>query len=144
MSNPVSNFIRYRREQTGMTQEELARKAGVGLRFIRELEQGKESLRMDKVKQVLQLFGYTVAQASDKIMDPYEIHRYHYNRSVVIQLKNKKKLYGIIIDQVRKGNEITGWKFISNNNAIAFQKTKNPKLIQFIAHADIDSIENIK
>ena len=40
-----------------MTQEELCRKSGVGLRFIRELEQGKETLRMDKVNQVLCLFG---------------------------------------------------------------------------------------
>ncbi len=43
-----------------LTQPELAEKAGVGLRFIRELEQGKESLRLDKVNQVLQLFGYQV------------------------------------------------------------------------------------
>jgi y4mF family transcriptional regulator len=41
-----------------LTQPELAEKAGVGLRFIRELEQGKETLRLDKVNQVLQLFGY--------------------------------------------------------------------------------------
>ncbi len=40
-----------------MTQEKLALKAGVGLRFLRELEQGKSTLRMDKVNQVLQLFG---------------------------------------------------------------------------------------
>ena len=43
-----------------MTQEELALKAGVGLRFIRELEQGKETLRLDKVNQVLSLFGKKV------------------------------------------------------------------------------------
>ncbi len=40
-----------------MTQKELAGVAGVGLRFIRDLEQGKKSLRMDKVDQVLKLFG---------------------------------------------------------------------------------------
>lgn len=43
-----------------LTQSELAEKAGVGLRFIREMEQGKETLRLDKVNQVLQLFGYEV------------------------------------------------------------------------------------
>ena len=43
-----------------MTQPELAEKAGVGLRFIRDLEQGKETLRLDKVNQVLKLFGYEV------------------------------------------------------------------------------------
>ncbi|GAB1458136.1 hypothetical protein MASR2M48_34440 [Spirochaetota bacterium] len=41
-----------------MTQEKLALTAGVGLRFVRDLEQGKTSLRMDKVDQVLRLFGY--------------------------------------------------------------------------------------
>ena len=41
-----------------MTQPDLAAKSGVGLRFIRDLEQGKSTLRMDKVNQVLNLFGY--------------------------------------------------------------------------------------
>lgn len=41
-----------------MTQIELAEKAGVGLRFSREIEQGKKTMRMDKVNQVLLLFGY--------------------------------------------------------------------------------------
>ena len=51
-------FIKQRRKQLGLTQPELAKKAGVGLRFLRELEQGKESLKMDKVNDVLKLFGH--------------------------------------------------------------------------------------
>jgi len=51
-------FIKEKRNLVKLTQPELAAKAGVGLRFIRELEQGKETLRLDKVNQVLQLFGY--------------------------------------------------------------------------------------
>ena len=54
----VSEFIKDRRKSVKLTQPELARKAGVGLRFVRELEQGKQTLRMDKVNQVLQLFGF--------------------------------------------------------------------------------------
>lgn len=42
----------------GLTQPDMARKAGVGLRFVREMEQGKETLRMDAVNQVLKLFGF--------------------------------------------------------------------------------------
>jgi y4mF family transcriptional regulator len=53
----LSAFIKKKRAQSKLTQEELSYKAGVGLRFIRELEQGKTTLRMDKVNQVLQLFG---------------------------------------------------------------------------------------
>jgi len=56
----LSDFIKDKRKLVKLTQPELAEKAGVGLRFIRELEQGKQSLRLDKVNQVLQLFGYEV------------------------------------------------------------------------------------
>jgi y4mF family transcriptional regulator len=54
----LSRFIKERRKQAKLSQPELADKAGVGLRFIRELEQGKESLKLDKVNQVLKLFGH--------------------------------------------------------------------------------------
>ena len=56
----LANFVKAKRKSVKLTQPELAEKAGVGLRFIRELEQGKQSLRLDKVNQVLQLFGYRV------------------------------------------------------------------------------------
>jgi y4mF family transcriptional regulator len=55
-----STFLKERRKAVGLTQEELASKAGVGLRFIRDLEQGKKTLRLDKVNQVLSLFGKEV------------------------------------------------------------------------------------
>lgn len=55
-----SKFLKDKRKAFNLTQEELALKAGVGLRFIRELEQGKETLRLDKVNQVLSLFGKKV------------------------------------------------------------------------------------
>ena len=61
-------FVKEKRKAVGLTQPELAEKAGVGLRFIRELEQGKESLRLDKVNQVLQLFGYEAGPVQKKIM----------------------------------------------------------------------------
>ena len=53
----LAETVRTRRKELGMTQEDMAKKAGVGLRFVRDLEQGKRSLRMDKVDQVLWLFG---------------------------------------------------------------------------------------
>ena len=60
MANVLSRFIKDKRRQLRLTQPELAERAGVGLRFVRELEQGKESLRLDKVNQVLALFGAEV------------------------------------------------------------------------------------
>ena len=56
--NPIASFIKERRKKLKLTQVELAKKSGVGLRFIRELEQGKETLQLNKVNQVLQLFGH--------------------------------------------------------------------------------------
>lgn len=56
----IAEFVKAKRKAVKLTQPELAEKAGVGLRFVRELEQGKASLRLDKVNQVLQLFGYEV------------------------------------------------------------------------------------
>lgn len=57
MNTLLSDFIKGKRKQLKMTQPELAERSGVGLRFIRELEQGKESVKLDKVNQVLDLFG---------------------------------------------------------------------------------------
>lgn len=54
----LSNFVKEKRKKLGLTQPQLAERAGVGLRFIRELEQGKKSLQMDKVNMVLFLFGH--------------------------------------------------------------------------------------
>lgn len=56
--NKLSQFVKERRKSLGLTQEDLSFKAGVGLRFVRDLEQGKESLMVDKVNQVLSLFGH--------------------------------------------------------------------------------------
>ena len=59
-------FVKENRKRNNLTQPELAMKANVGLRFIRELEQGKKTLRIDKVNQVLNLFGYEVGAVEIK------------------------------------------------------------------------------
>lgn len=57
MNLSIADFIKEKRKQLNLTQPELAERAGVGLRFVRELEQGKQTVRLDKVNQVLDLFG---------------------------------------------------------------------------------------
>jgi len=57
----LSLFVKKRRKILGLTQVDLALKSGVGLRFIRDLEQGKSSLRLDKINQVLFMFGHVMA-----------------------------------------------------------------------------------
>jgi y4mF family transcriptional regulator len=56
--NSISLFVKNRRKKLQLTQVEIAEKSGVGLRFVRELEQGKPTLRLDKVNQLLALFGH--------------------------------------------------------------------------------------
>ncbi|MBO4378497.1 MAG: helix-turn-helix transcriptional regulator [Clostridia bacterium] len=55
--NRIATFIREKRKAAGLTQEEFALRSGLGLRFIRDLEQGKETVRLDKVNQALSMFG---------------------------------------------------------------------------------------
>lgn len=55
--NTIAVFIKEKRKESGLTQEEFAIRSGLGLRFVRELEQGKETVRMDKVNQALAMFG---------------------------------------------------------------------------------------
>ncbi|MBQ8133079.1 MAG: helix-turn-helix transcriptional regulator [Clostridia bacterium] len=55
--NSISEFVKQKRKEAGYTQEEFALRSGLGLRFVRELEQGKETVRMDKVNQALAMFG---------------------------------------------------------------------------------------
>ena len=57
-TNLIAAKLKVLRKENGMTQVDLAMKSGVGLNFVRELEQGKATVRMDKVAQVLALFDY--------------------------------------------------------------------------------------
>ena len=56
--NNLSTTVKMLRKQYNLTQEELSLKSGVGLRFVRDLEQGKETLRLDKVNRLLDFFNY--------------------------------------------------------------------------------------
>lgn len=58
MADSIAQFVKQRRKMLRLTQPDMAAKAGVGLRFVRELEQGKATLQLDKVNMVLNLFGH--------------------------------------------------------------------------------------
>jgi len=58
--NPIARFTRKRRKELKITQIELSEITGIGLRFVRELEQGKPSLMLNKVNQLLLFFGHTL------------------------------------------------------------------------------------
>lgn len=59
----LAQYIKAKRKEFGLTQVDLSQKSGVGLRFVREMEQGKGTLRLDKVNQVLALFGAEMVPA---------------------------------------------------------------------------------
>lgn len=62
----LSEFVKNRRKQLGLTQEEFADKAGVALTVIRKIEQGKENLSLSKVNQVLSMFGHVLVPTNEK------------------------------------------------------------------------------
>jgi y4mF family transcriptional regulator len=57
--NEIAEYVKKARREAGLTQKEFALRSGLGLRFVRDLEQGKETVRMDKVNQALAMFGMT-------------------------------------------------------------------------------------
>lgn len=138
----ISSFIKYHRKRLNLTQEELANKAGVGIRFIRELERGKETLQLDKVNQVLSLFGYSISPTKQQL-DPYYVFFNFFNKAIKISLSDKTIKYGIIIEELieKNGTDIFAWKFVPNNKAINYQQTKDDNLTEIILHSNIQNIE---
>ena len=137
-NNRISTFVKYNRIRLQMTQSDLAQKSGVGLRFIRELEQGKASLRLDKVNQVLALFGHTIAPAVITQLDPYEILLHYVSKNVTIQLNTKKTVHGLLTGPVYDHNQLTGWRL--NTASTKNKAHKNPAAEEIIPHAVIQTI----
>lgn len=65
--NTITAFVKTRRKQLKLTQEEFAKKAGVALTVIRKIEQGKDNLSLSKVNQVLKMFGHILVPIKDKL-----------------------------------------------------------------------------
>ncbi|MFT3947527.1 MAG: type II toxin-antitoxin system Y4mF family antitoxin [Agriterribacter sp.] len=65
----LSAFVKDKRKEAGLTQQEFAEKAGVALTVIRKVEQGKSDLQLEKVNQVLKMFGHTLAPVNLKLFE---------------------------------------------------------------------------
>lgn len=65
----IAEFVKERRKEVGLTQEEFAERAGVALTVIRKIEQGKTNLNMDKVNHVLKMFGHELVAANSKLLN---------------------------------------------------------------------------
>lgn len=68
----LPEFVKRRRKQTAMSQQEFAERAGVALTVLRKIEQGKGSLHLEKVNQVLKMFGHELAPVNSRELNPRE------------------------------------------------------------------------
>lgn len=98
---------------------------------------------MDKVNQVLALFGYRTTPGTNKKKDQWEIIMNHMNRSVHVYPKDRNVLVGALLDYKMEDQEIKSRRFVSNNNALKYRDTKDESLVQEINNDDIINIENI-
>ena len=64
----LADFVKTRRREVNLTQEELAERAGVALTVIRKIEQNKTNLNLEKVNQVLKMFGHKLVPVSFKVI----------------------------------------------------------------------------
>lgn len=62
----LADFVKSKRKQVGLTQEEFAKMAGIALTVIRKIEQGKENLNLAKVNQLLQMFGHVLGPINER------------------------------------------------------------------------------
>ena len=65
----IGNYIKQERKKVGLTQDEFAMRSGLGLRFVRELEQGKETVRLDKVNQALAMFEKEAVPGNKEVIN---------------------------------------------------------------------------
>lgn len=139
----LADLVKYMRHSTNLTQEELAQKAGVGLRFVRDLEQGKQTIRMDKLNQVLALFGYKVSATSARKQDQWEIIMNHMNRNVRITQKDWTERTGILKGYRMKDQQVLHWEFIPDSNALKYRDTKDETLVEKIDNDNLLNVENL-
>lgn len=143
-TSPLAAFIKYNREKLRLTQEMLAEKTGLGIHFIRDIEQGKPSLRLDKVEKVLALFGYKMAPVVNSI-DPYQLWFSYKDKPVEITLKDRRKVSGFLVQEIRDDrSSIVAWKVVPFPNILQWQARQDDSLIEIIQQQDIDNIELLK
>lgn len=68
----LADFVKERRKEANLTQEEFAERTGVALTVIRKIEQGKTNMNLDKVNLILSMFGHELAPVSRKELNQYE------------------------------------------------------------------------
>ena len=70
--NRLAEFVKERRKQVGLTQEEFSYKTGIALTVIRKIEQGKTNLNLNSVNQVLAMFGHEMVPVDSRSLDTHD------------------------------------------------------------------------
>lgn len=65
----LSKFVKEKRKEVNLTQEEFAERAGVALTVVRKIEQGKNNLNLEKVNLVLKMFGHVLAPVDERLLN---------------------------------------------------------------------------
>lgn len=142
--NSIGAFVKYNREKLGITQEQLSSRAGLGIHFIRDLEQGKPSVRLDKVDKVLALFGHRLGPVADKV-DPYQLWQDYKNEAVEITLKDRSIVRGFLVKELRdERNSIVAWTLVPFPNILGWMQKEEEKFAIRITHREIDSIQKVE
>ncbi len=139
----IANFIRYQRQRHNLTQQQLATKAGLGLRFIRELENGKLTIRMDKANQVLGMFGFDLLPVKTGNMDAYDTYFKYVGKMVKVTYNNRMVISGLLLreDQDPETQRIDGWYLVINSDMPKYIKQPIGTPATYIMHQDISKIE---
>lgn len=135
----IISFIRENRQKMGLTQEDIAARAGVGLRFVRDLEQGKETVQLNKVNQILALFGAQLIPGNE--LDCFKILKEHYRKRVRVELKNKAVYTGTLTDYRYQDNKIYAWHLELENDRGS--TSGEGRSLTWLQHQDIATIENV-
>ncbi|MEO7695089.1 MAG: hypothetical protein ABIS36_14120, partial [Chryseolinea sp.] len=116
---------------------------GVGIHFIRDIEQNKSSLRLDKVDQVLALFGYKMGPVINAF-NPFQVWMSMKDRPVKILHKDRTSQEGFLMGEIRDGKgSIVAWKLLPLPLALAYKQKANDMLLRTIQQNDIENIELI-
>jgi y4mF family transcriptional regulator len=139
--SPLAAYIKYKRTEYKLSQKDLSEKAGLGIRFIRDLEQGKQTLRLDKINHLLSMFGHEMRPQRSGI-DRYVILTTYLNKDVSVTLKTNEKIQGVIIPDFLNEENITTWTLVKSKRKKEYKKTKNKDLTIQIMHENIHRIEH--
>jgi y4mF family transcriptional regulator len=136
----IAAFVKYHREKQKITQEQLAEMTGLGIHFIRDLEQGRSKLRLDKVNEVLSFFGFHLGP-NVNANDPWQIWHKFIKQAVIITKTNKQQVAGFLMSEVRdEKSNIIAWKVLPNPSALEWKKSKDDALFVEVKQNEIADI----